>query len=134
MKCGYVAFAFGCLLLAVSPAHANKKRQKQIEYMLKRLDPSTRLEQVCELEAMNRIARDNREFRVDRSVIAAFSEPKVKGDEIISPGAAFRSKRKWYRYTFSCRATPDRMRVLSFEYKIGDEIPETQWSKHGLYQ
>jgi hypothetical protein len=24
--------------------------------------------------------------------------------------------------------------VLSFEYKLGDEIPEQQWSKHGLYQ
>ena len=102
--------------------------------MLKRLDPATRLEQVCDAAAMKQIARDHREFRIDRSVVSAIVEPRVKGDTLSGKGAAFRSKGKWYQYSFTCQATPDRLRVLSFEYKLGDEIPETQWSKHGLYQ
>jgi hypothetical protein len=134
MRVGCVASALALLVLAVSPSAASDRRQKQLEFQLKRLDPQTRLEQVCDAEAMHRIARENREFRIDRSVISAIEEPKIKGDTITGKGAAFRSKGKWYRYAFTCQTTPDRMRVLSFEYKLGDEIPETQWSKHGLYQ
>jgi len=121
-------------MLAVTPAAASDRRQKQLEFQLKRLDPQTRLEQLCDVEAMKRIGKENREFRVDRSVISALEEPRIKGDTISGKGAAFRSKGKWYRYAFTCEAAPDRMRVLSFEYKLGDEIPETQWAKHGLYQ
>jgi hypothetical protein len=124
------------LWLAVSalPSVAQDRNQKNLEYMLKRLDPATRLEQVCDVEAMKQIARGNREFKIDRSVVSALEEPRAKGDLLTGKGAAFRSKGKWYQYSFTCQATPDRLRVLSFEYKLGDEIPETQWSKHGLYQ
>ena len=134
MKFGSVACALALVVLASAPAGASDRRQKQLEFQLKRLDPQTRLEQVCDVEAMKRIGKENKEFRVDRSVISAIEEPRVKGDTIAGKGAAFRSKGKWYRYAFTCAATPDRMQVLSFEYQIGDEIPETQWSKHGLYQ
>ncbi len=129
-----VASVFVALLLPGGSATASDKRQKQLEHMLKRLDPATRLEQLCDAEAMKQIAQDHREFRVDRSVVSALAEPRVKGNTLVGSGAAFRSKGKWYQYAFTCHATPDRLRVISFEYKLGDEIPETQWSKHGLYQ
>jgi hypothetical protein len=133
MKRVFVAFV---LLLAVSaaPAFAQDKNQKRLEGILKRMDPATRLEQICDVEAMKRIGRENKEFRIDRSVVSALVDPQVKGDTLTGKGAAFRSKGKWYRYAFTCRTTADRLRVISFEYKLGDEIPETQWSKHGLYQ
>lgn len=134
MRLGCVACALALLVLAVSPSAASDRRQKQLEYQLKQLDPQTRLEQVCDVEAMRRIAKENREFRIDRSVVSALEEPKIKGNILSGKGAAFRSKGKWYRYAFTCETTPDRLRVLSFKYEIGDEIPETQWSKHGLYQ
>jgi hypothetical protein len=129
-------FVASVLWLAVSaaPAFAQDRHQKNLEHMLKRLDPATRLEQVCDAAAMKQIARDHREFRIDRSVVSAIVEPRVKGDTLSGKGAAFRSKGKWYQYSFTCQATPDRLRVLSFEYKLGDEIPEAQWSQHGLYQ
>jgi hypothetical protein len=134
MRLGSVACALALLVLAASSAAASDRRQKQLEFQLKRLDPQTRLEQVCDVEAMRRIAKDHKEFRIDRSVAGAIEEPRVNGDTITGKGAAFRSKGKWYRYAFTCEASPDRLRVLSFEYKLGDEIPEQQWSKHGLYQ
>lgn len=129
-----VASVFAALILFSGPGSASDKRQKHLENMLKRLDPSTRLEQVCDAEAMKQINRDHREFRIDRSVVSAITEPRVKGDTLSGTGAAFRSKGKWYRYSFTCTAAPNRLSVLSFEYKLGDEIPETQWSQHGLYQ
>jgi hypothetical protein len=124
------------LLLAVSAASAlaQDRHQKRLESILKRMDPATRLEQVCDVEAMRRINRDHRRFKIDRSVVSALAEPRAKGDTLIGKGAAFRSKGKWYQYSFTCRAAPGRLRVLSFEYKLGYEIPETQWSQHGLYQ
>ncbi len=128
-----IASGFIALLMVTSPAHADK-RQKHLEGALKRLDPATRLEQVCDVAAMQNISRDHKEFRVDRSVVSALEEPRVKGDILSGKGAAFRSRGKWYQYSFTCQAAPDRLRVISFQYKIGDEIPEAQWSQHGLYQ
>lgn len=129
-----VALLFAALVLSSGPAAASDKRQKHLEHMLKRLDPATRLEQVCDAEAMKQIARDHREFRVDRSVVSALEEPRAKGDTLSGKGAAFRSKGKWYQYSFACHATPDRLGVIAFEYKLGDEIPEARWLQHGLYQ
>lgn len=129
-----VASLFVALILFSGPAAASDKRQKNLENILKRMDPATRLEQVCDAAAMQVIARDHREFRIDRSVVSALEEPRAKGDTLSGKGAAFRSKGKWYQYSFTCNASPDRLRVISFEYKIGEEIPEARWSQHGLYQ
>ncbi len=129
-----VASVFVLLVLTSASASASDRRQKQLETMLKRLDPATRLEQVCDAEAMKRINRDNRALRIDRSVVSALSEPRVKDDTLSGSGGAFRSKGKWYQYAFTCKATPDRLRVISFEYSIGEEIPQAQWSLYGLYQ
>lgn len=131
-----VLVASVCLLpcLLAAPSFAQDRQQKHLEAILKRLDPATRLEQVCDAAAMSRIARDHKEFRIDRSMASALEEPRAKGDTLTGKGAAFRSRGKWYQYSFTCQATPDRLRVISFEYKLGDEIPEAQWSKHGLYQ
>lgn len=119
---------------AVPSAQAQDRRQKQLENQLKRLAPDMRLEQVCDAEAMKRIAKEHRgEYRPDRSILFAIEQPEVDGDTIAGKGAAFRSKGKWYQYSFKCRTNPERLRVLSFEYKIGDEIPEDRWAKHGLY-
>lgn len=129
-----VASGFVALILSGGPAAASDKLQKRLENILKRLDPATRLEQVCDAEAMRRINRDNRALRIDRSVVSALSEPRVKDDTLSGTGGAFRSKGKWYQYAFTCKATPDRLRVISFEYRIGEEIPQAQWSLYGLYQ
>lgn len=134
MKRVIVASVFVLLAISAAPAFAQDKSQQRLEAILKRMDPATRLEQVCDVEAMRRINRDHREFKIDRSVVSALEEPKVKGHTLTGKGAAFRSKGKWYQYAFTCQATPDRLRVLSFEYRLGDEIPEAQWSQHGLYQ
>ncbi|MER8502653.1 DUF930 domain-containing protein [Mesorhizobium sp. M0204] len=50
-----------------------------------------------------------------------------------STGAAFRSKRQWYRLKFKCETAPDHMEVLQLRYRIGDKIPESDWPKYNLY-
>jgi hypothetical protein len=111
-----------------------ERAEKRFETMLQRIDPSERLEQVCEYAALTRIGRDKNRYRPDRVVIQAISPPKVKGDKMSGSGAALRSKGKWYQVDFTCQAAPDRLKVLSFSYDVGDEIPEEQWDKLGLWR
>lgn len=78
------------LLVAVSAtsSFARDINQKRLENALKRLDPSTRLEQVCDAAAMSRIQKENKGFRVDRSVVSALQEPQAKGDTLTGKGGA----------------------------------------------
>jgi len=100
---------------------------------LMKLDPQTRLEQRCDAEVLDRISHDDRSYKADRVVAYAFATPQMSADAIKSSGAAFRSKGQWYRLKFKCQTAPDHMEVLQFRYKIGDEIPESDWAKYNLY-
>jgi len=112
------------LLILSSPALAVNDR---FLASLSRLDPETRLEQVCDLEAMNRIDR------VDRAKSDVISHPIHNGNILNASGGAFRQKGKWYQFSFVCKATPDHLKVLSFSYKMGELIPEEKWSSYGLW-
>ena len=65
-------------------------------------------------------------------VAYAFAEPKVKGDNIRSSGAAFRSKGEWYHLSYSCSTSPDHMTILTFQYAIGQVVPHNEWEHHYL--
>jgi hypothetical protein len=101
---------------------------------LKKLDPETRLEQVCDLEAMSRIDRDTNPYHPDRAKTDASSHPQHTGDTVTGKGGAFRSKGRWYSFSFVCKGTPDHMKVLAFSYKIGELIPESKWAALGLWR
>ncbi|ARQ01159.1 DUF930 domain-containing protein [Pseudorhodoplanes sinuspersici] len=119
------------MLLFAAPSHAGNTR---FDRSLAHLDPTTRLEQVCAVETMARVNKDANPYRPDRAVIYALSKPKLRGDTVTGDGGAFRSKGKWYQYSFTCKATPDRMKVSTFTYKVGKPIPEEKWETYGLYR
>jgi uncharacterized protein DUF930 len=100
---------------------------------LEKLAPTDRLEQLCDYTAMTQIRKDARNFRPERAVANAGADVKMKNDTIDAISGAFRSRKKWYALTYSCTATPDHLKVTSFRYKIGDEIPEAKWAALGLY-
>jgi len=125
-----IVLASAVLLFAL-PAQAEKSR---FDRSLSHLDPTTRLEQVCAVETMARVNKDKTSYRPDRAVIYAVSQPKVSGNIARGEGGAFRSKGKWYQYSFTCKTTPDHMRVSDFTYKVGKPIPESMWEKYGLYR
>ncbi len=101
---------------------------------LNRLDPATRLEQVCDVEAMARIGRDPNPYHPDRAKTDVISSPKHTGDMVSGSGGAFLSKGQWYSFSFVCKGSPDHLRVLSFSYKIGQLIPEARWASYGLWR
>jgi hypothetical protein len=116
-------------LFAVQAAAADAKFEKS----LLMLDPSERLEQLCDYTAMTQIRNDDKSYRPDRAVANAMGEAQVRQDTIDSQGGAFRSRGKWYALSYRCQATPDHMTVVTFKYTIGPEIPETKWAAYGLW-
>ncbi|MFC3694490.1 DUF930 domain-containing protein [Chenggangzhangella methanolivorans] len=119
------------LLVVQAPAVA---LERSLEASLLRLDPETRFHQLCDIETMRRISAANGALHPDRMVMDAEREAELSGDEIIGRGAAIRSGGRWYRLTFRCRATSDRLTVLELNYRIGAAIPESRWDEIGLWR
>lgn len=101
---------------------------------LSRLDPRTRLEQICDLEAMLRIHRDGSSAHPDRAKSDVLSPPRHTGDVLNAPGAAFRDRGRWYKLAFVCKGSPDHLKVQSFSYKVGELIPQSKWADYGLWR
>jgi hypothetical protein len=100
---------------------------------LSKLDPQTRLEQVCDLAAVNQIGRKENLRKPDRAKANVITAPRVRGDTIDGTGGAFRSGGKWYAFSFTCKGSPDHMQVLSFTYRVGALIPKAKWPEYGLW-
>ena len=126
-----LGLAVGAVMVVAAQAAAADAR---FEKSLQMLAPSERLEQLCDYTAMMRIRKDEKNYRPDRAVTNAMAPANVSGDTIKATGGAFRSRGKWYALTYACTATPDHLSVLSFNYTIGPEIPETKWASFGLWQ
>ncbi len=99
--------------------------------MLPLFEEETRLEQLCDLEAMAQIAA-LRLFLPDRVVAYAKADTRIVGDTLIADGAAFRSKRLWYGLSFTCGLSANRQAVESFAFTLGSEIPQRLWEKYNL--
>ena len=138
-----LAFAIGVALIVTS-AHAREKRHKRvksshfsierIEKSLSKLGPDERLVQVCDLAAMQRIRKDQPDYKPDRVVADAVRPTVIEKNTVVASGGAFRSNRKWYVLSYNCTAMDGDMKADKFEYKVGAEIPENKWAAYGLWE
>jgi hypothetical protein len=126
--------AFGLAVVAATITLAAAAADERFERSLQMLAPAERLEQLCDYTAMTRIRTEKKEFRPDRAVANAMAEPQTKADTIEVTGGAFRSKKKWYALSYRCTATSDHLKILTFTYTVGEEIPEAKWASFGLWQ
>lgn len=124
-----VRHAWIALILVAPSAEA---RDSFIE-SLRKIEPRTRLEQVCDFEAMKRIKAEKGVF-ADRAKSDVSASPEHKGHTLVAQGAAYRAGGNWYRLSFTCTATPDHLQVLTFKYKVGGLIPESKWDEYGLWR
>ena len=122
---------FGALLFAATGSAAADSR---FERSLKMLDPTARLEQICDYTAMKQINAARNPFHPDRVVANAVAQSRISVDTVHAAGGAFRSHGKWYELAYSCKTTPDHLKVLSFDYRIGSEIPEAKWATYDLWR
>jgi Domain of Unknown Function (DUF930) len=126
--------AFVSAVVAATITWVAADADERFDRSLQMLAPAERLEQLCDYTAMARIRGEKKEFRPDRAVANAMAEPSSKRDTLEVTGGAFRSKKKWYALTYRCTATPDHLKIVTFDYTIGAEIPEAKWASFGLWQ
>lgn len=107
-------------------------RSLQARKGLAQLAPEERVVQLCNLEAMEQVHRWKADFDPDFLVAYALGGVKFSGEALTAKGAAFRSKRQWWRIAYSCSVTADRQAVAGFAFKVGDAIPRAQWQDLGL--
>jgi len=88
------------------------------------LAAGARFEQLCDVEAMEQIARGQPEFKPERAVAYATADTKVIGNVLIAEGAAFLSHGQWYRLSFRCETTSDHSKVVSFDFATGGIVTE----------
>ena len=96
------------------------------------LAASEKLVQLCNIEGLEQIRRAMPQYDPDTLVPYATSDPLTAGLTLSAPGAAFRSRRKWYGMTFKCTAAADLAGVTAFEFKLGQPIPEAEWEADNL--
>lgn len=107
-------------------------RSRQAREALAQLSGPDRMEQLCDAEAMEQIARWKQEFQPDRLIAYAMDDTRIDGAIVIADSAAFRSKGRWYHVKFRCSLTVDLKTVASFEFQVGEPIPREQWAAHYL--
>jgi hypothetical protein len=135
MKRLVVSIALIAALISPSLArsHHVSQQSSKTDSGLAKLAPSDRFQQACDIELMERLRRAGEPYNKPDSVIAyALGDPAISGDVLKGDGGAFRSGGVWYRYSFTCAATADRMKVTSFDFRIGDAVPRDEWDAHGL--
>ncbi|MGO4524900.1 DUF930 domain-containing protein [Microvirga sp. 2MCAF35] len=110
-------------------AHPLSRKMRE---MLPLFQEDTRLEQLCDIEAMAQIAVSLKQFHPDRIVAYAKSDVTIGNNSVVAEGAAFRSERKWYDLTFRCGLSADRQAVQSFEFSVGKAIPKRLWDTYNL--
>jgi hypothetical protein len=124
-----------CLFLTQTASHAGgSQMDPRFLASLKRLDAETRLDQVCDYEAMFRLGHDHNNLHPDRAKAEVISKPIRTRNSVRATGGAVRSKGQWYVLSYACETTSDQMTVTSFSYQVGELIPPSDWSKYGLWR
>ncbi len=124
---GLLVAALSAIILPAAAAEGGLKQQ------FLRFDPATRLEQLCDYEAMLSISHDRNRYNPDKVIAYTFGEPLMSEDTLVAPGAVFRSRGDWYRLSFKCKADVEHVEIQSLKYEIGKKVPREKWTKYFLY-
>jgi hypothetical protein len=116
----------------LSDATLADPRHRKLAARLRMLETNTRLEQLCNLEALLQIAEKEARFHPETVIAYAMRETRSDGDSIIADGAAFHSEGQWYNLAYKCRISARQQKVSAFEFATGEAIPEREWAAHDL--
>ncbi len=105
---------------------------RKMQQMLPLMEEETRLEQLCNIEAMAQIAAALKQFEPERIVAYAMADTRRSRNTIVAKGAAFRSGSSWYNLSYTCQLDLRSKTVRSFELAVGETIPKRLWEQHNL--
>jgi hypothetical protein len=118
-------------VLTLAPAHAASHR---VEKALDKLEPVTRMMEVCGIKAGEELRQERAYKSVNRVVVDAIEAPDIKNNVVTGIGGAFRDKGHWYQLRFECTLSEDQRSAVSVDFVVGDEIPEDHWEEYGLWK
>ena len=107
--------------------------QTGLDKRMQALEPHTRMIQLCNLSGLETFAKDKKVARVDRVRIDALAQPTVESNIARGAGGAVRTGGHWYKFSYRCVLTSDRLRATHFSYVLEREIPKAQWEKFNLF-
>jgi len=107
-------------------------RSRQARLALASLTGADNREQICALEAMEQLRRDNIGFRPTRLAPHAFRNAFFRKDMIHVTAGAVRSNRIWYEIAYRCRLNTGSETIVGFEYALGAPVDRALWDEHGL--
>lgn len=121
-------YRVAALVLLSQAATANA-----LDRALAQLDPEERAHQACMILGLDKVRKDRAFPHADRMQSGVLGRAKVEGNRVTGTGGAVRADHRWYRISFDCAVTKDRMKATAFTYKIGPEIPRNKWDDIGLW-
>jgi hypothetical protein len=107
-------------------------RSRQTREALSQLAEAEQVEQLCNLEAMAQVGASNSSLRPDRVIAYATADTRLNGTSFLAEGAALHSRDDWYRLQFKCDLADDSLKVVAFEFSLGDTIPKRDWQDLSL--
>ncbi|MDX6805273.1 DUF930 domain-containing protein [Terrihabitans rhizophilus] len=123
---------FTVVALASSfPAHS---AERGLQKSLEKLEPATRMLEVCDIDAARRISKQKEYSGVDRVVSDARAGSVTAGEQVTASGAAFRRAGRWYNLQYTCTLAPGHTAAKALKYTIGREIPRAKWEEYGLWE
>lgn len=105
-----------------------------IDRALEKLEPEERAHQACDIKGIDAVRKGSPLRKVDRVKSSSSARAIFKDNVVIAKGGAVRAKGHWYAISFTCAVTADQMKATSFDFKLGDEIPEAKWEDLGLWK
>jgi hypothetical protein len=107
-------------------------RSRSARAKLAGFSPDERVVQLCNLEALEQVHRWKASLNPDLLVPYATADLRQSAHALEADGGAFRAGRHWFNIRFTCTVASDYKSVTAFAFKVGDEIPETDWARYDL--
>ncbi len=96
------------------------------------LNPTERMIQLCNIEALEQVARLRADFSPEIVSAYALKALAIGPDTVEADGAAVRSGDDWYTLRYRCRLSPGHGTVVAFDFLAGDRLPAARVEELGL--
>ncbi len=107
-------------------------RNRQALADLPRLNPTERMVQLCNIEALEQVARIRTDFSPEIVSAYAMKALAIGPNSIEADGAAVRSGDDWYALRYRCRLAAGSDAVVAFDFLAGDRLPAERVEELGL--
>ncbi|WP_370931553.1 DUF930 domain-containing protein [Bartonella sp. DGB1] len=123
-------FLYICIFAVIFSSNSLALSSREIS-QLKSLDPQTRIEQACNIAAMEKI-KQSLNVSPEKMIAYAFGDTFLSNHNFKAPHAAIRINHKWYYLSYDCTAKSDHIHIEQIKVELGTLVPRNLWDPHYL--